>query len=73
MGQEKKISTEEKCYFMGEYGVKSKDIVDIVILDTAAQAQGKNKVPKNSTEAWITRGAYLYNLDHFHFWGTLIL
>ncbi len=29
MGQEKKISTEEKCYLMswGEYGVKSKDIV----------------------------------------------
>ncbi len=29
MGQEKIISTEEKCYLMGwgEYGVKSKDIV----------------------------------------------
>ncbi len=29
MGQEKQISTEEKCYLMGwgEYGVKSKDIV----------------------------------------------
>jgi hypothetical protein len=29
MGQEKKISTEEKCYLMGwgEYRVKSKDIV----------------------------------------------
>ncbi len=29
MGQEKKISTEEKCYLMGwgEYGVKSEDIV----------------------------------------------
>ncbi len=29
MGQEKKSSTEEKCYLMGwgEYGVTSKDIV----------------------------------------------
>ncbi len=32
MGEEKKFSNEEKCYLMGwgEFGVKSKDIVERV-------------------------------------------
>ncbi len=32
VGEEKKFSTEEKCYLMGwgEYGVKSKDIVTML-------------------------------------------
>ncbi len=40
---------------------------------TSAQAQGKNKFPKNATEDWIIRGAYLYGLDHLQFWDTLLL